>query len=107
MSIRSICTAIFGCLAASAFLFLLSTAGTGGSAAEEVTVSVTSEESVLYLVKSQEGRIGVFLPDAQAPEYWLETKPSLLPEYDQQLLAQGIPIYREEDLISLLEDLDS
>lgn len=75
----------------------------------EPTQSISQEiRDVLYIMKSVDGKIGVFKPDSQKPLYTLgEVHLKSLPQYDQKLLNTGIKIYSEKELKSLIEDYDS
>lgn len=71
-------------------------------------LAVTSEAPPLYTVGEYEGKVAVFLYGKSEPQQVLEeVRVKNLPEYDQQLLQEGIPIYSEEELASLIEDFDS
>lgn len=75
----------------------------------EPTQNISQESrEVLYVMKSVDGKIGVFKPDSKMPLYTLgEVHLKSLPQYDQKLLNTGIKIYSEKELKSLIEDYDS
>lgn len=75
----------------------------------ESTQSISQESSeVLYVMKTVDGKIGVFKPDSEVPLYTLnDVHLKSLPQYDQKLLNTGIKIYSEKELKSLIEDYDS
>ena len=68
----------------------------------------TESREALYVMKTYEGKIGVFTPDNAEPLYTLEdVHLKSLPQYDQSMLKTGIKIYSEKELQSLIEDYDS
>jgi len=73
-------------------------------------VSSSQEESALdylYLVKQYNGNIGVFNAGEDTPFKVIETDVSLLPSFDRIALEDGIEIYTEGELDSIIEDFDS
>lgn len=62
----------------------------------------------LYTVRSVENAVGVFKGGAEEPSYYIEgLRASSLPRHDQELLAIGIEVYTEEELVRVIEDLES
>ena len=60
----------------------------------------------MYLIREYEGKIGVFTQNSDTPIKIIETNPTLLPEYDQKMLKEGIYLYSETELRQLIEDFD-
>lgn len=60
-----------------------------------------------YLLRETDGKIGLYLPQEDTPRQVLDIYTYTLPEYDQQLLQEGIPVADEEDLQKYLEEFDS
>ena len=67
-----------------------------------------SAESKSYRVKAHQNRIAVFIDGESSPLYTLDT-PLLsdLPEYDRELLQNGITAKSETELLKILEDYDN
>lgn len=89
---------------------LLSVAFWGGQSAAAAShpSSGENEPRPLYTVGTYNNRVAVFLYGETEPSQVLdEVFLRSLPAGDQQRLQQGIPVYSEEDLWSLLEDLES
>ncbi len=64
-------------------------------------------EDYAYLLRETDGKIGLYLPQEDTPRQVLDIYTYTLPEYDQQLLQEGIPVTDEEDLQKYLEEFDS
>ena len=64
-------------------------------------------EDYAYLLRETDGKIGLYLPDEDTPRQVLDIFTYTLPDYDQQLLKEGIPVADEEDLQKYLEEFDS
>ena len=79
------------------------------SAAE--IASVEESEAVVpqppFTVGSWQGHVAVFESEHEAPVMVLETSVASLPEADQIALAEGIAVYDQQMLASLLEDYGS
>lgn len=61
-----------------------------------------------YTVADYQGRLAVYLSaQMDAPQYITDVEVSTLPRADRLALADGIPIYTEEELTSILEDYSS
>ena len=67
-----------------------------------------STESEIYRVKAHENRIAVFIDGENSPLYTLDT-PLLtdLPEYDRELLQNGLTAKSKTELLKILEDYDN
>ncbi len=74
---------------------------------------ISAEESVAvvpqppFTVRSWQGHVAVFENEHEAPVMVLETSVASLPEADQTALAEGIAVYNQQMLASLLEDYGS
>lgn len=66
--------------------------------------SSQTEVAPVYQLREYEGRIGVFLDGSPDPYDILEVPVELLPEYDRELLREGITVTDETELNSLIED---
>lgn len=92
----------------SAILFSAAFWGGQPASAASRPSSQDSEPHPLYTVGTYNNRVAVFVYGETEPSQVLEEVfLRSLPDGDQQRLRQGIPVYREEDLWSLLEDLES
>ena len=60
-----------------------------------------------FTVGSWQGHVAVFENEQEAPVMVLETSVASLPEADQIALAEGIAVYDQQMLASLLEDYGS
>lgn len=67
----------------------------------------TDTETNVYIVKEYNGKIAVFLSNSTAPLYVLDD-PYVrdLPEYDREMLKNGIIANNNSELIKILEDYD-
>lgn len=72
----------------------------------EAPVSKESEMP-LYIMKDYKGNPAVFPFLSDEPESILQISTLSLPETDRKILQQGISIYSEEELFSLIEDYSS
>ncbi|MGI6270567.1 MAG: hypothetical protein ACOYKJ_08570 [Candidatus Howiella sp.] len=62
----------------------------------------------LYTVRSVDNAVGVFKGEAAEPAYYIEgLRADSLPRHDRELLSVGIEVYTEEELIKIIEDLES
>ena len=94
------------CLLSALLLTVAFTAGSRTSVPEQL--SDTSTTTPLYTVGAYNGRVAVFLyGEAQPNQVLEEVFLRSLPAGDQQRLQEGIPVYNEEELWPLLEDLES
>ena len=94
----------------SALLLSYAISSDNNSVTHNEPTQTISQESrkVLYVMKSVDGKIGVFKPESQKPLYTLgDVHLKSLPQYDQKLLNTGIKVYSEKELKSLIEDYDS
>ncbi|MCI8361351.1 MAG: hypothetical protein HFE86_08465 [Clostridiales bacterium] len=92
----------------SAVLLTIAFWGGQPAAAASHPSSEESELRPLYTVGSYNNRVAVFVYGETEPSQVLEEVfLRSLPAGDRQRLEQGIPVYSEEDLWSLLEDLES
>ncbi len=64
--------------------------------------TMETEKRVTYTVKSHEGRIGVFVDGELS--YLLDVYINTLPKSDRYLLEEGIVVYSEAELRSIIED---
>lgn len=60
----------------------------------------------LYVIKAEQNRIGVYAVDSDEVQFYLDTPVGSLPEYDQDVLYDGIPVYSEEELEERIQDFD-
>lgn len=65
-----------------------------------------SEAPLVYVLKEHEGRIGVFT-GGEEPDMMLDVLVKYLPDYDRELLREGISVDSYERLVSLIEDYSS
>ncbi|MDD4699789.1 MAG: hypothetical protein PHV07_05965 [Oscillospiraceae bacterium] len=65
-------------------------------------------QTALYIVKDSNGKIAIYKYGEQNPVQVLED-PYIdnLPEIDQQRLSEGIDVFTEDELSTLIEDLSS
>jgi len=62
----------------------------------------------MYILKEYNDRVAIFLGNSDTPNEVLDNvRVSSLPDYDRQILKSGIPVYSEDELQSLIEDLES
>ena len=67
---------------------------------EELTPPV--EEKIIYELKDYNGKIGVFKNESLV--YTLDIYLFTLPDYDKELLKEGIKVYSEKELKDLIEE---
>ncbi len=60
-----------------------------------------------YILKEENGKLAVYATGENRPRQVLEVYTATLPEYDQRLLKQGLPIKDYEELLKRLEDYSS
>ncbi len=65
----------------------------------------TDASSTLRLLREKNGKIGVFRTDGSLVRI-IDVEVSLLPEYDKELLSEGI-VAEEDELYELIESLTS
>ena len=75
-----------------------SAAGTGSASSKAVDT---------FIVKEYDGRIAVFTAGSFSPDKVYDTHVSQLPEYDQNLLVDGILANDREELRKIIEDYTS
>ncbi|MGI6030973.1 MAG: hypothetical protein ACOX7F_05670 [Eubacteriales bacterium] len=66
-----------------------------------------ASDEPMYIAKNFQGRIGVFSSASPFPFQVIDIYVKYLPEADQQLLEEGIPLYSQEELTRLCEDYGS
>lgn len=71
---------------------------------EQVIEAIDSNDDSIYLLKSNNGTLCVFLKQTGEMIMNTDTSVSVLPKEDQRLLEQGIEIKNEEELYQALED---
>lgn len=76
------------------------------SSAEPVDSENTRTPAPLYVIKAEQNRIGVFAADSDEAKFYLDTPVGSLPDYDQDVLYDGIPVYSEEELEERIQDFD-
>ena len=95
-----------GVFAAGALLCILSL--TPLLESEEPAVTADAPAQHRYLVREYEGMVAVFLPrQLFGPKYVTGIPVDSLPLADRQALAEGIPIYSDQQLTALLQDYGS
>lgn len=68
----------------------------------------TAGDDAKYTVTTYQGRLAVYLTaQMDTPQYITDVEVSTLPKADREALSDGIPIYTEEQLTSILEDYSS
>ena len=66
-----------------------------------------SEPEIIFILGEHNGKLAVLSPDGQTVYETFNVYISTLPEYDRNLLFEGIKIKTSEELSSLLEDFNS
>lgn len=69
-------------------------------------INTASTTTCAYIMKEYQGKIGIFLPTESEPYEILPTDISVLPEFDQIALRQGIELQSKQELNRLIEDFD-
>ncbi len=64
-------------------------------------------ETAPYVVKEYNGSLAVFRGGSSSPYKILDCDFSLLSDYDKEYLIEGISVYAEAELNSLIEDFTS
>lgn len=77
------------------------------SSQESPGSSSQKEEDEGYILKSYNGRIGIFRTGENTPIEELDVDLENLPEADQKLLSEGIPAKDKETLRAIMEDYES
>lgn len=86
-------------------LVLINTAKEPINPVVEQTNSNT-KENYEYMIKDIDGKINVFKKGTDNPINILDKKTDILPQYDRELLSQGIYLENIEQLNKILEDYD-
>lgn len=75
---------------------------------QQITKQTETDGGAQYIIKEHNNKIAVFSASGQKPLYVLDG-PYVddLPIKDRRLLADGITVYTEAELTSLLEDYDN
>lgn len=76
-------------------------------AAREAEKETEEEAEYQFMLKEYEGRIGIYPYDGDQPVQVLDVQVKYLPDYDQILMAEGIPVKSYQELNSLIEDYTS
>jgi hypothetical protein len=81
---------------------------TGEPIVSGTTVSAASDSphETLYTLKEHEGKLALFVDGSSVPSQIFDTPTELLPEYDREMLKDGIVVNNETDLQKLIEDYD-
>ena len=66
-----------------------------------------SEPEIIFILGESSGRLAILSPDGQTVHEIYNVYINTLPEYDRNLLIEGIKIKTPEELASLLEDFSS
>ena len=74
---------------------------------EAVPVEPPVSQAALYTIGVWEGQLAVFQSGEPEPDSVYDVFVATLPAEEQTRLEQGIPVYSEEQLTSLLEDYTS
>lgn len=78
---------------------------------EKIAAKVPSEpaalESVGYVLREYEGKLGIFRGDSENPYKIVSVNLNLLSDYDREELKEGIEADSEEEINRLIEDLTS
>ena len=67
-------------------------------------ITAHKEQEPVYWLRAADGRLGVFLEDAEHPEMILDVYLGSLPLSDQQALQTGICAGSYRQLVSMIED---
>ena len=70
-------------------------------------VQDTTPAQSVYWIREYQGKLAVYRGNAAAPYQIHDVYVSTLPEYDQELLREGVPAYSQAQLDRLLEDYTS
>jgi len=78
-------------------------------AAEESVIAAppSAEPEIIFILGENNGRLAILSPDRQTVYETFNVYINTLPEYDRNLLLEGIQIKTSEELASLLEDFSS
>lgn len=71
---------------------------------EKVTQALEEQQDKIYVLKSSDGNLSVFIKGSTKPVITTETRVSVLPKEDQQKLEKGIEVKGERELHRALED---
>lgn len=82
-------------------------ASSAGSSSQESTAQAAAPETPKYRISVYNGYVAVFLAGYELPCQILETRVDSLPEYDQELLKEGLAARDERELNQMLQDYES
>ncbi|GHU37932.1 hypothetical protein FACS1894105_10930 [Clostridia bacterium] len=77
------------------------------SAVKSANAAGKSDGDIIFVLGTSEGRLAVFAPDGKTVYQVYDIFTGTLPEYDRNLLQNGIKIRTAEELRNLLEDFGS
>ncbi len=75
-----------------------------GGPAKLSSVSSSGQTPVRYTMKNHGGKLAVFEAKEDSPRLVFDVYINTLPEYDQQLLQEGVTVEGEDALTQLIED---
>ena len=70
----------------------------------ETEPDITKNDDILYVVAEHNGRIGIFDPSRTTLFELLDVYVDYLPDIDRQYLENGINIYTNDELLSVIAD---
>ncbi|MDO4742890.1 MAG: hypothetical protein Q4B04_02490 [bacterium] len=104
---------IFGIITALALVFSVITLtmqfrSEGKEIKQQIIKQTEIDTDTKFIIKEYNNKIAVFSAEKQEPLYVLESPYVYdLPIKDRKLLSEGITVYTESELTSLLEDYDN
>ena len=75
--------------------------------ADEPAEEAAQEPEILFVLGESGGKLAILSPDRQTVYEVFNVYISTLPDYDRDMLLEGIPVKTTEELSSLLEDFSS
>ena len=69
-----------------------------------VSSSQIQKQPVRYIMRNHGGRLAVFEAQEDSPRLVFDVYINTLPEYDQELLQEGVSVEGEDALTKLIED---
>ncbi len=77
------------------------------AAAEDTGLEQAEGAPVAFILRDWEGYVGIFRPEDAAPMTVTDIELTTLRQADQALLRAGLTVSTQEELLMLLEDLNS
>lgn len=77
---------------------------TAASSSSQIQKQTESSQPMRYIMRNHGGRLAVFEAQEDSPRLVFDVYVNTLPEYDQEILQEGVSVEGEDALTKLIED---